>query len=137
MEQLNNPLRPKNLRTLPNQDEQKPLETTTPSPVSTYAKPITAKQVVEETTLATTLAAPNDEIQKAIALLSKNGIQLAGPKKVYMKHSFEVEKAVFEEFMNMYPSLGQKKQVKEAATEAFKLFNDKYRPEFDRIKKST
>jgi len=131
--ELSNPLRPKNLRPLPTQEETKSTEAS----VQAFAKPVPTKQVITETA-PVEVSAPNDvEIQKAIALLSKNGIQLAGPKKVYMKHSFEVEKAVFEEFMNMYPSLGQKKQVKEAATEAFKLFNDKYRPEFDRIKKST
>jgi hypothetical protein len=130
--ELSNPLRPKNLRPLPTQEETKSVE---PASQAT-SKPIHTKPLAVESG-APEVQAFGDEIQKAIALLSKNGIQLAGPKKIYMKHSFEVEKSVFEEFMKMYPSLGQKIQVKEAATEAFKLFNDKHRPEFDRIKKST
>lgn len=74
--------------------------------------------------------APED-LRKLLLQLSENGIELAGPKKVYVKHSYEVDQELHQRFHEMYPVLGFKK-VKDAINDAISRWCDQNESEFKR-----
>lgn len=76
----------------------------------------------------------NPELRLALEILARNGIEVAEPKKKYVKHSYEIEEAVHTEFHQMYAVLGFK-HVKTAINDAIKLWCTHHRAEYTRRKK--
>ena len=72
-------------------------------------------------------------IKAAMALLARNGIELAAPKKTYVKHSYEIEEDLHTEFHEMYSVLGFK-QVKAAMNDALRLWCKTNKAEYSRRK---
>lgn len=72
-----------------------------------------------------------DELRKLMLQLSNSGIEIAGPKKVYVKHSYEIDQDLHQKFHEMYPVLGFKK-VKEAINDAIALWCDQNEEEYRR-----
>ena len=150
--ELTNPLRGKPLRPLPAQDEKiepiqaKQVEMPAAKPILepkqlvkpdiSQIKPITRA----ETNQASVSMVPhsvvvnaNPELKKAMELLAKHGIETSAPKKNYIKHSYEIEEDLHNEFHQMYPLLGFK-HVKTAINDAIRMWCDQNRSEFNRRK---
>lgn len=71
------------------------------------------------------------ELKRALELLAKKGILIAEPKKIWIKHSYEVEENAFERFHAMYSELGYK-TVRDAITEALSDWCQKHHDEYKR-----
>jgi len=153
--QLNNPLRPSTKLTRTNLQTSTDINTpstkiSTSDPLTTpETKIITAKtktspslNQIPTPSVNRTLLKPevkkaldelnaSDDLRNLIAQLSQNGIELAGPKKVYVKHSYEIDLELHQKFHKMYPVLGYKK-VKEAINDAIADWCEKNEIEFQR-----
>jgi hypothetical protein len=75
----------------------------------------------------------NLDLQKAIRILAAHGLEVQEPKKVYVKHTYEIEESLHKQFHEMYTVLGFK-SVKAAVNDAFRLWIDKNKLEFQRKK---
>ncbi len=146
--QLNNPLRPiQKSRTEspapePHPVPQKPLEakptetkprTPTQAPVATpraeLPTPGTSAPLKPEVRKALDEINAPEDLRRLLAELSRNGIELAGPKKQYVKHSYEIDQDLHRRFHDMYPVLGFKK-VKDAINDAIATWCDQNQTEF-------
>jgi hypothetical protein len=70
-----------------------------------------------------------EELRKLMLQLAQNGLEIAGPKKTYIKHSYEIDQDLHHRFHQMYPVLGFKK-VKDAINDALSAWCDRNETEF-------
>lgn len=145
--QLNNPLRPtvKSLRNesldheqikntvnqKSNSSEALPQKTTTktsePAPSADLEKQILPPDVRKA---LDNLKVP-EEFRRLMLQLTQHGLEIAGPKRTYVKHSYEIDQELHQRFHEMYPVLGFKK-VKEAINDAISSWCDSHEAEYQR-----
>lgn len=150
--ELVNPLRSKPSRSLPTQEEPAKQAAPTAPIVKEEIKASSSIDSPSFTRLQSTLQAPetkvaapmvphstqvnnNPELKKAMELLARHGIETAAPKVNYIKHSYEIEEKLHEEFHAMYPLLGFR-HVKTAINDAIRMWCDENRKEYNRRKGS-
>jgi len=147
---LVNPLR-NPLRSLPKQEEttkqtvqvapavKEELKPTASIDTPSFARmpSVSAKQEIPEAVMVphSNLVKDNPELKKAMELLAKHGIETAAPKVNYIKHSYEIEEALHNEFHAMYPLLGFR-HVKTAINDAIRMWVDENKKEYNRRKGS-
>jgi hypothetical protein len=72
-----------------------------------------------------------EELRQLMIQLAQGGLEIAGPKKTYIKHSYEVDQDLHQKFHEMYPVLGFKK-VKDAINDAIASWCNQHEAEFRR-----
>jgi hypothetical protein len=131
--ELNNPLRPTVKRPLPETTRTTAATETTPTPrvnpPGVAERPQTKPTPEMKPAPTVNLDAP--EIRRAIELLAKNGVEIAEPKKNYIKHSYEIEEELHTLFHEMHSVLGFK-TVKSAMNSAIRMWCDAHKAEFKR-----
>ena len=148
---LVNPLRAKTVRSLPAQEEptkqtvqavpmakeEAKAPTNIDSPSFARMPTVNVKSEVPAAVMVphSNLVKDNPELKKAMELLAKHGIETSAPKVNYIKHSYEIEEALHNEFHAMYPLLGFK-HVKTAINDAIRAWCDENRKEYNRRKGS-
>jgi hypothetical protein len=148
--QLNNPLRP-SVKTLQNDNpELDRSKTTNGTQKSISAEkppknipPIQVKtEQLASTDLEKQLLHPDvrktldhlnvpEELRKLMLQLTQNGLEIAGPKRTYIKHSYEIDQELHQRFHEMHPVLGFKK-VKDAINDAISSWCDSHESEYRR-----
>lgn len=132
--ELNNPLRPQPAKVLTSSTSAsatgQTAKTSSEAVLSTAAKSQPLARELSQRVAKT--VAPDEitpELRKALEVIKSAGIQIAEPKRVYLKHSYEVEEGLHARFHSMYSVLGHK-TVKEAINEAIGKWCDQNEPEF-------
>jgi hypothetical protein len=126
-----NPLNPLARTKVPKQEKLVEVDTPSPSqnnipqPLNSPTRPHVEEQAPKS---HTTLS-----LNELLDALSEHGY-VAKAKPKYVKHTFDLKEATYKRFSEMCPSLGRK--VKEAVTEAFDDWCDKYQKQYETIQQA-
>lgn len=73
----------------------------------------------------------SDDLRQLLDKLAESGLEIVGPKKNFIKHSYEIDEEIHRRFHEMYPVLGYKK-VKDAINAALFQWCEQNEAEYQR-----